>query len=448
MNSPNVNENLRMRESGDKNPGALAEVERATVLPVVSLSTVKNISESLTITNVTESLRSSEAGDKNPGALAEVERETVLPVVSLSLAWEENPSEAQLSERIDRRTELNLALDLAKSEIESLSIALCLNQWFAEKVKSAEDPQNISFRIELPPPTISSLEEDLENFIMSEEIVSGILEASMRTIEECEYENLIFIKNLQPVKNFTTLQKRKREMTAEDNSPEEDSLRNAETGSIKKLRTVKLITPTAHPPTPVQKFLQKFKFKKKEILEAPEVQKLPTNNLSITTPSPKIEAEEISEKRPFLSKFSQAKSKFESKQSPKVIKKRKFEVPKRKLESTKTVKPIPTLTTPASKPNRALPSNIPLQHEPKKSDDKYYLFRQESTKGAATPQSQQNLLPRNMTPPISNKTHQQPQLSPESTTPKNEKFCYSQQHSHYSKIPQKVYYLERGLHIY
>ena len=69
------------------------------------------MSESLTIKNVTESLRSSEAGDKNRGALAEVERETVLPVVSLSLAWEgkENPSEAQLSERTDRRTELNLA---------------------------------------------------------------------------------------------------------------------------------------------------------------------------------------------------------------------------------------------------------------------------------------------------------------------------------------------------
>ena len=139
-----------------------------------------------------------------------MERETVLPVVSLSLAWEEeeNPSEAQLSERIDRQTELNPALDIAKSEIESLSIALCLNQWFAEKVKSVEDHQNIRFRIELPPPTISSLEEDLENFIISEEIVSGILEASMRTIEECEYENFIFFKNLQPVKNFTTPQKR------------------------------------------------------------------------------------------------------------------------------------------------------------------------------------------------------------------------------------------------
>ena len=82
-----------------------------------------------------------------------------------------------------------------------------MNQWFAEKVKSAEDPQNISFRIELPPPTISSLEEDLENFIMSEEIVSGILEASMRTIEECEYENLISSKIYNQYKFLPPLRK-------------------------------------------------------------------------------------------------------------------------------------------------------------------------------------------------------------------------------------------------
>ena len=43
---------------------------------------------------------------------------------------------------------------------------------------------------------------------MSEELVNGILEAAMRTLEECENENLIFIKNLQPVKSFTTPQKR------------------------------------------------------------------------------------------------------------------------------------------------------------------------------------------------------------------------------------------------
>ena len=73
---------------------------------------------------------------------------------------------------------------------------------------------------------------------MSEELVIGILEEAMRTNEECENENLISIKNLQPVKNCTTPQKRKREMTTEDNkSPEEDSL--GEIGSVKKLRTMK-----------------------------------------------------------------------------------------------------------------------------------------------------------------------------------------------------------------
>ena len=126
---------------------------------------------------------------------------------------------------------------------------------------------------------------------------------------------------------------------------------------------------------------------------APEVQKLPTNNLSITTTSPRVEAEEVSEKKAFSSKFCQAKSKFESKPSPKVIKKRKLEVPKRKLESTKIKKSIPTLTTPASttsKSNQAFPCNIPLQLEPKKSQDKYHLLRQESTIGAAASQSLQN----------------------------------------------------------
>ena len=52
-----------------------------------------------------------------------------------------------------------------------------------------------------------------------------IVEEAMRTNEEIEKENVLFIKNLQPVKNYTTPQKRKREKTTEDQKiPEEDNI--------------------------------------------------------------------------------------------------------------------------------------------------------------------------------------------------------------------------------
>ena len=84
LSSQIVNENLRMRETDDKIPGAMAEVEKETVLPMVSLEKEENLSESMTSPVVNENLRIRESGEGNPGAMAEVERATVLPVVSLS----------------------------------------------------------------------------------------------------------------------------------------------------------------------------------------------------------------------------------------------------------------------------------------------------------------------------------------------------------------------------
>ena len=77
------------------------------------------MSESLISPNV--NVKDLRLTDKNPGASSEVKKETFMPEVSQSLACEEEESrsEAQLSERTDRRTDLNLALDLAKSEIKS-----------------------------------------------------------------------------------------------------------------------------------------------------------------------------------------------------------------------------------------------------------------------------------------------------------------------------------------
>ena len=289
------------------------------------------------------------------------------------LEAEENLSvtnEAQPSEPSQQR-ELRLTLDFAKSEISELRLALCQNQWFADSEKSDKIRRILESTNGLPPPLINSLEEDLEVFSIMEEMVTEIIEEALKTEEKNQV-----VGNLQQVQNLTTPQKRKRETDREDNkSPEEDNLRKP--GSTKKIRSRNNQPASLHPPTPVQTFLQKFNFK---ILKAPAVQKPPTSKLQVahptqipTTPQP------ISEKKNFLSKLSQAKSKFETKSTSK-IKRNKCEAPKRRLESTRNIKLATTPTTPTCQkpqpnlalprnillPEMALPRNIPLQQEPRK----------------------------------------------------------------------------------
>ena len=111
--------------------------------------------------------------------------------------------------------------------------------------------------------------------------------------------------------------------------------------------------------------LQEFNFKKKKNLRSTWSTKSPYKQITHQ------KLEKNSETREFLSKFSQAKSKFEEKSTPK-IKKINFEVPKRKLKSTVNKQPVPNLTTPActiSQPNPVITCNIPLQQEPKKRKD-------------------------------------------------------------------------------
>ena len=68
-----------LNEPLDNNPGALAEMQKETVLPEGSRSM-------------------SEAVDKNPGALAEVQKETVLPEVSRSMSEDLGKNPGALAE--------------------------------------------------------------------------------------------------------------------------------------------------------------------------------------------------------------------------------------------------------------------------------------------------------------------------------------------------------------
>ena len=60
------------------------------------------------------------------------------------------------------------------------------------------------------------MEEDLDKLVLIEEIVDEIVENTMRKSEETEKEKQVLTSNLRQETNFTTPQKRKREITPED----------------------------------------------------------------------------------------------------------------------------------------------------------------------------------------------------------------------------------------
>ena len=73
-------------------------------------------------------------------------------------------------------------------------MALCSNQWFEEKVKSDLNSTTLECTSEPPPPPRNTLEEDLKTFSINEDIIDEIVEEAMRTNEEIEKENVLFIK--------------------------------------------------------------------------------------------------------------------------------------------------------------------------------------------------------------------------------------------------------------
>ena len=67
--------------------------------------------------------------------------------IEAKLGEESNLSEAQLR-KPSRQTELRVALDQASSDIKRLSMELCSNRWFAEKVRSDLNSNSISKNVQ------------------------------------------------------------------------------------------------------------------------------------------------------------------------------------------------------------------------------------------------------------------------------------------------------------
>ena len=131
----------------------------------------------------------------------------------------ENPSETQLSERT-RLSDLKVTLDQTSSKIVRLNRELCSNLWFTEKMKEIEElniHENLQSTNEPPP----HLEDDLEMFVMSEELINEILGKviEMKMQEALKFEDENPPENLQMSnkENYTTPQKRKRQKTSDDN---------------------------------------------------------------------------------------------------------------------------------------------------------------------------------------------------------------------------------------
>ena len=236
----------------------------------------------------------------------------------------------------------NIELEECADRIKTLSLALRSNNWFNKlnpirpetPPETSQDPRFPNFifttlpspteefkNLQLsavPPPKLSTISEDLEIFTSIEEITQEIFD---RAFESNRSPSL----NLQSTEENMTPRKRKI-MEDERKVEVEDKIIERKEDSKKRK-----LTPLTHPPnpkenapeSPVQQFLQKFNFKKRN-LQSPKVQ----NN----TPTQKEKV--MTEKKSFLSKFSQAKSKFEDKKSTTPGKKKKIESTRKKTTPT------------------------------------------------------------------------------------------------------------------
>ena len=205
--------------------------------------------------------------------------------------------------------------ELAKlgNEVTELSLALSENEhyrmsWFSQQnmIESVNDEvkQNALISSMIPGRQKihdSELDSKLNVFMMIEEIISDILVRAeyeisrkilpkrpitndgdkKRKIEDCEIENLQLLENITPKRKRTNLQDQEMRTTPCREKEEKEK-------------------------APIENFLSKFTFKNKIKIKLEEIKE--TENKEKEVNSPKL-----TEKQNFMSKFSQARSKFEEK---------------------------------------------------------------------------------------------------------------------------------------